>query len=463
MANKTITQLTELTTTPADTDEGIIYDTSVSDTKKWTWANLKSWLKSYFDTLYTSVTSFNSHTSDTSNPHSVTLEQARTAGNILSGDIVTNGNILDAGSGNDIVFKIGDSSGTNKVSILDSSNNEIFNIKSNGSSAGIGEIEEFKALNFYGARIFDWYTSGSSWLLDLSGVGSTAVNYFRIKNSATGSPLNIEATGSDANIDINIVPKGTGVLKENGVEVSKVGHTHTAADITDFDIEVSNNTDVAANTSARHTQNTDTGTSATEFYIDTGGANIPVKSHIQDTSNPHSTSISNLSDTNVATPAAGQGLVYDGTNWVNQDVATQTELDNHTSATSAHGVSGSVVGTSDTQTLTNKTINDSSNDVVTYTKINTQTGTAYTLVLSDAGKLVQMNNSSANTLTIPTNASVAFPIGTKIIVQQYGAGATTISPDTGVTLRDPNSLASISTQYDTRVIIKTSTDEWVII
>jgi hypothetical protein len=73
-----------------------------------------------------------------------------------------------------------------------------------------------------------------------------------------------------------------------------------------------------------------------------------------------------------------------------------------------------------------------------------------------------MNNASANTLTIPTNESVAFPVGTKIAVQKYGAGDTTIQEATGVTLRDPNSLATISTQYDMRVLIKVGTNEWVI-
>lgn len=48
-------------------------------------------------------------------------------------------------------------------------------------------------------------------------------------------------------------------------------HTHTASDIIDFDTEVSNNTDVAANTADRHTQNTDLGTSNNSFYIGTTG------------------------------------------------------------------------------------------------------------------------------------------------------------------------------------------------
>jgi len=57
-------------------------------------------------------------------------------------------------------------------------------------------------------------------------------------------------------------------INQTAVELglSAVGHTHTASDVTDFDIEVSNNTDVSANTSARHTQNTD-------LYLDFGGTN----------------------------------------------------------------------------------------------------------------------------------------------------------------------------------------------
>ena len=52
---------------------------------------------------------------------------------------------------------------------------------------------------------------------------------------------------------------------------------------------------------------------------------------------------------------------------------------------------------------------------------NLQTGTSYELVLSDAGKVVEMNNASANTCNIPANASVAFPVDTRIDVYQRGA------------------------------------------
>jgi hypothetical protein len=65
-----------------------------------------------------------------------------------------------------------------------------------------------------------------------------------------------------------------------------------------------------------------------------------------------------LNDVTAPSPSDGQGLVWVNANsrWENVDVATQVEIDAHTSATSAHGISGDVVGTSDAQVITNKDI-----------------------------------------------------------------------------------------------------------
>jgi hypothetical protein len=53
---------------------------------------------------------------------------------------------------------------------------------------------------------------------------------------------------------------------------------------------------------------------------------------------------------------------------------------------------------------------------------------SYTLALTDRAKLVEISNASANTLTVPANATVAFPIGTQIQILQTGAGQTTLTP-----------------------------------
>jgi hypothetical protein len=98
---------------------------------------------------------------------------------------------------------------------------------------------------------------------------------------------------------------------------------------------------------------------------------------------------------------------------------------------------------------------------------NPQTGTAYTLVLGDAGDIVEMSNVAANAVTVPPNSSVAFPIGTSIDVVQTGAGVTTITPGAGVTINyySPSSAGtrSLKAQWAAGTLIKRATDTWVLI
>jgi hypothetical protein len=94
--------------------------------------------------------------------------------------------------------------------------------------------------------------------------------------------------------------------------------------------------------------------------------------------------------------------------------------------------------------------------------VNTQTA-SYTLVLADAGKLVEMNVASANTLTVPLNASVAFPFSpsqTVINIRQYGAGTTTIGGS--ATIRSRGALVALAGQYAEATLTKRATDEWVL-
>ena len=85
---------------------------------------------------------------------------------------------------------------------------------------------------------------------------------------------------------------------------------------------------------------------------------------------------------------------------------------------------------------------------------------SYTLVLSDADKLVEMNVGSANNLTIPLNSSVAFATGTQILLAQYGAGQTTIVATSGVTVRSNGAKLKLNVQYSGATLIKIGSDEW---
>jgi len=93
------------------------------------------------------------------------------------------------------------------------------------------------------------------------------------------------------------------------------------------------------------------------------------------------------------------------------------------------------------------------------TPVNTQT-ISYTAVGSDALSVVRMNDGSANNFTVPPNSSVAFPIGTTLTVNQYGAGQTTIVAGAGVTINTPSSLTTRA-QYSTVSVIKVLTDTWI--
>ena len=97
--------------------------------------------------------------------------------------------------------------------------------------------------------------------------------------------------------------------------------------------------------------------------------------------------------------------------------------------------------------------------------VNAQTGTTYTLVIGDEYlDGVRMTNAAANTITIPPNSAVAFPVNTKILITQGGAGATTVAAGAGVTINAPASAPlAIGEIHGSRVCQKTATDSWLII
>jgi hypothetical protein len=94
-------------------------------------------------------------------------------------------------------------------------------------------------------------------------------------------------------------------------------------------------------------------------------------------------------------------------------------------------------------------------------RLNTSIKSAnYTLALTDEQTLIEV--SAAATITVPTNASVAFAIGTQINLLATGTGSVTIAPAGGVTINATPSLI-LRAQWSSATLIKRATNTWVLV
>lgn len=113
-------------------------------------------------------------------------------------------------------------------------------------------------------------------------------------------------------------------------------------------------------------------------------------------------------------------------------------------------------------TLSNKTLISP----IINLSFNSQTA-SYILGLSDRSKIIEMSNTSANTVTIPDNATVAFPNGTQITIVQTNSGQTSVIGASGVTLNctpqnTPN-CGKLRSQWSSLTLIKRDTNTWIAI
>ena len=249
--------------------------------------------------------------------------------------------------------------------------------------------------------------------------------------------------------------------------------------------------DLGTDTTGNYMVNVASGTGISVAHTESEGSTATVSLNA---------TIDNLSDVTITSAVANQLLSYNGSAWVN--TSNPTVAGNVT-------ISGNltVSGTTTTVNSETLTINDNlivlnnneagtpsenagvevergtstnvqlrwnesgdywefTNDGTYYQRIFTDTVTnaqtsAYTLALADNGKMVEMNVASGNALTVPSNANVAFPVGTTLTILQTGAGQTTLTPQSGAVTINATPGLKLRAQWASATIIKRATDTWV--
>ena len=266
-----------------------------------------------------------------------------------------------------------------------------------------------------------------------SGINSTATSI--VVATGTGSALMGGVTLAAGNVDSFAVALDVDTLNEEIVWVTNVSSDTLTV------VRAKAGTTAIAHTAGASIKHVLTGDDATFFTAGVATADAAIPETI--------------------VTAKGDLLVADTSGSVdNLAVGTNDQYllaDSTTALGVKWGVAASVVTLTGTQTLTNKTLTAP----VVNISLNAQTGTTYTLALTDNGKLVTLTNAGAITLTVPLNATVAFPVGAQIAIQQSGAGEVTVAAAGGVTLNSTGTKTRV--QWSGAVLVKTATDTWTML
>lgn len=234
---------------------------------------------------------------------------------------------------------------------------------------------------------------------------SSYVNYLSLNGGSTGNNVDVAALGTDTNIDLNLSSKGAGIVTINGnPALSTLSSIESLADVTSM---------TPTNGQVLTWDNTNGW-----WYAATPGSGMT--EIVQDT-----------------TPQLGGNLDVNGNSIVSVTNGNINITPNGTGKTNITNIEAPL-------------------------PINAQTGTTYGPVLADADKFITLSNAAAIAVTIPANASVAYPVGTKLNFMQLGAGAVTIGITTDTLNYDSSLTAVLNGQYAVATALKVTSTSWVL-
>jgi hypothetical protein len=278
-------------------------------------------------------------------------------------------------------------------------------------------------------------------------------------SSATQTALDAKQATLVSGTNIKTV-NGTSVLGSGNIAISSAvawgGVTGTLSNQTDLQTALDGKVDEnTAITGATKTKITYDAKGLVTAGADATTADIADSANKRYVTDANLTVIQNTSGTNTgdnATNSQYSGLAASKEDVANKSTSVTTDQASNTKYPSVKAVYDWAVGLF--ATIANLALKTDKLVVA-----NRQTA-SYTLVLSDADKLVEMNVGSANNLTVPLNSSVAFSTGTQILLAQYGAGQTTVVATSGVTIRSNGAKLKLNAQYSGATLVKIAENEW---
>ena len=147
-----------------------------------------------------------------------------------------------------------------------------------------------------------------------------------------------------------------------------------------------------------------------------------------------------------------------GTNYVAVQAAASLAANTTYTLPTADGTSGQLLSTDGSGTLSWAT---ASGGGASYSTVRTQSGTTYTLVLGDAGDYIQTTSTTAVTITVPLQSSVAWVADTEIYFEQNNTGQITIAGASGVTINSSETLKTAG-RYSVIALKRVASDTWTL-